>query len=307
MFLKKLPLFLALALISTQVSAQTSEALPFVRIGHDASREAMAGAGTLSGASAAWASFDYAALSVESDSRLSAAAGYQNWTPSGTGYINAGLSLRLGERLGLTAGASYGIGKPYDVYSAAGAKTGTFTPGQYILNVGAAYKILPFLSAGVNVHSARETIAESQSHGTISGDVSLIGSFGGFKTGLGVLSVGTPVYSASGDVFNLPTSARISLAYEGKAGDSLAYGAYADADYYIFSSGINAAAGVRVEYNEFVRLMAGYNYGSAGAVIPSHASAGLGVTFAGISLDAAYLLASESLGGSLLVTLGYSF
>lgn len=306
MFRKKLSIILALALISSQVSAQTSEALPFVRIGHDASREAMAGAGSLSGASAAWASYDNAALSVESASRLSVAAGFQTWAPTGGSFLNAGASCKIGERLGVTAGVSYGMGQPYDVYSATGVKTGTFTPSNYILNIGAGYKILPFLSAGLNLHSAKETIAEGASHGTISGDLFVMGTFNGVKAGLGLLSLGTPVYSASGAKFNLPSSVRLSGAYEGKAGDAIAFGAYADADYFLFSGALTAAAGVRAEYNEMVRVMAGYSYGSAGAIIPSHASVGLGGSFAGIDLDAAILLGG-SLSGTFLVNLGYRF
>ena len=307
MFHKKLSILIALALVSAKVSAQTSEALPFIRIGHDASREAMAGAGSLSGASAAWASYDNAALSVVGDSRLSVAAGYQRWAPDGSNYINAGASYKIGERIGFSAGASYGAGTPYDVYSSTGAKNGSFTPNQYLLNIGAGVKILPFLSAGVNLHSASQALAEGHSHGTIFGDLFVMGNFGGFKAGLGILSVGTPVYSESGDKFNIPSSTRLAAAYEGVVGSVFAYGAYLDADYYLFSSSINAAAGIKLEYNSLIHIMAGYNYGSANAVIPSHASVGIGASFAGIALDAAYLLASETLGGSLMVGLSSSF
>lgn len=307
MFRKKLSILLALALIPLGVSAQTSEALPFVRIGHDASREAMAGAGSLSGASAAWASFENAALSVGGSDRFNFAAGYQNWAPTGGGFINVGGSAKLGRRIGVTAGASYGIGQAYDVYNSAGVKSGSFTPSNYLLNFGVGVKILPFLSAGVNVHSVKETIAEEVSHGSISGDVFVMGDFDGFKAGLGLLSLGTPVYSASGDTFHLPASARLAAAYEGEAGDSFGYGAFVDADYFIYSGAYKAALSARVEYRELVHVMAGYSYASAGSIIPSHASVGLGARFAGVSLDIAYLLASETLGGSLLIGLGYSF
>jgi len=52
---------------------------------------------------------------------------------------------------------------------------------------------------------------------------------------------------------------------------------------------------------------AGYHYGAAKEVIPSHASLGLGVKLFGARLDFSYLLAGESLGGTLALGLGYSF
>lgn len=54
-------------------------------------------------------------------------------------------------------------------------------------------------------------------------------------------------------------------------------------------------------------LRAGYHYGTQDKGLPSFASAGLGLKFAGVELNAAYLFASEALGGTMTFGLGYSF
>lgn len=54
-------------------------------------------------------------------------------------------------------------------------------------------------------------------------------------------------------------------------------------------------------------LRAGYHYGTRDKGLPSFASTGLGLKFAGVELNAAYLFASEALGGTMTFGLGYSF
>ena len=68
-------------------------------------------------------------------------------------------------------------------------------------------------------------------------------------------------------------------------------------------------AGLGLEYGiaDIAFVRAGYHYGDAAKALPSYASLGLGAQFAGVSLDLAFLTASESLGNTLLFGLGYSF
>lgn len=56
-----------------------------------------------------------------------------------------------------------------------------------------------------------------------------------------------------------------------------------------------------------VFLRAGYHYGTQDKGLPSFASAGLGVKFFGVELNAAYLFASDAIGGTMTFGLGYSF
>ena len=305
MFRQKLTLLFALALVSVTASAQTSDALPFVRTGHSAARESMAGAGSVSGASAAWASFDNAALSAFGDNTLDAALSYNNWTPSSGNMFAGGLTYRLGSNFGITAGAYYGLGKEYDIYSNEGVKKGTFTPTQMQFNLGAGLKILPWLSVGVNVHAAMETLAESANYKAFIGDLFLMGRMDNFKFAAGVVSLGTPVKSSTGTSYNLPSSVKLAGGYEDSFG-GISCAVYTDLDYFFLASGFSAAVGAELGWDEIASLRAGYHFASKNTPLPNHFSAGLGGRLLGFSLDAAVLLGGQ-LSGTVLVTLGYGF
>ena len=305
MFHQKLTLLIALALVSVTASAQTSDALPFVRTGHSAAREAMAGAGSVSGASAAWASFDNAALSAFGDNTLDAAVSYNNWTPSSGNMFAGGLTYRLGSNFGITAGAYYGLGKEYDIYSNEGVKKGTFTPTQMQFNLGMGYKLLPWLSLGANVHAATETLAEGASYKAFSGDLFLMGHMDSFKFAAGVVSLGTPVKSSTGASYNLPSSLKLAGGYEDSFG-GISCAVYTDLDYFFLASGFSASVGSELGWDEIASLRAGYHFASKNAPVPNYFSAGLGGSLLGFSLDAAVLLGGQ-LSGTVLVTIGYGF
>ena len=76
---------------------------------------------------------------------------------------------------------------------------------------------------------------------------------------------------------------------------------------YLFSGALMAGLGVEYTIVDIVSLRGGFHYGDAAKAIPMYASLGLGVKFAGVHLDFSYLLASQTLGNSLLFGLGYSF
>ena len=305
MFHQKLTLLIALALVSVTASAQTSDALPFVRTGHSAAREAMAGAGSVSGACDAWASFDNAALSAFGDKTLDAAVSYTSWAPSSGNLFAGGLTYRLGSKIGITAGAYYGLGKEYDVYSNEGVKKGTFTPTQMQFNLGMGYKLLPWLSLGANVHAATETLAEGASYKAFSGDLFLMGHMDSFKFAAGVVSLGTPVKSSTGTSYNLPSSVKLAGGYEDSFG-GISCAVYTDLDYFFLASGFSAAVGAELGWDEIASLRAGYHFASKNTPLPNYFSAGLGGRLLGFSLDAAVLLGGQ-LSGTLLVTLGYGF
>ena len=92
--------------------------------------------------------------------------------------------------------------------------------------------------------------------------------------------------------------------------DVHAVGVSLDADYY-FALGFAAALGVEYSYADMAFVRAGYNMGGE-AVLPSFASIGAGVKFAGVELNLAYLLGFSTLHSvaaknTLSIGLGYSF
>ena len=78
-----------------------------------------------------------------------------------------------------------------------------------------------------------------------------------------------------------------------------------DAGYY-FTGGFAAAVGASYAFDDMVFVRAGYRYGGK-SVIPSYASVGAGVRFAGVKVDLAYVVSSSPMANTLGVSLGYSF
>lgn len=284
-----------------------SQTLPFTAVNYDAGSVARAGASCLSTSSAAYGAFANPAAVPFYDGKGDFAAGYAMWAPKGvnTNVISAAGAYNVADRFGVTAGFSYGMNPAYDIYDASGASKGLFKPSEMQFMAGVAYRFIPAMSVGVNVGYASASLSEAVSYGAVTTDVFLMGEFNGFKVAAGVSDLGGSVVSASGAKFGLPASAAVALGYGSDIGEAHGIDLEVDAEY-AFSGAFGAAFGAEYNFRKLVFVRAGYRYGGE-TVIPSFASAGVGVHIAGIRIDAAYLFANEVLGNTLAISLGYSF
>ncbi len=178
----------------------------------------------------------------------------------------------------------------YDVTNSSGAVTGQFSPSDMHVNVGLAWRFLPFLSLGANIGYATSSLAEGHSYGALAADVFAMAKFGGLKVTAGVANVGTTVKDAAGNEFCIPGSIAVGAGYSKVFGEKNGIDVLVDADYY-FSGWMAVAAGAAYTYNDLVSVRVGYRYGGESPV-PSYASVGAGVKLLGIKLDAAYLISS---------------
>lgn len=306
MSLKKSIISLVVALVPFVVSAQSSEALSFIRINQDAYRAALAGAGSVStDANAAWAAWDNPTAALNAD-KINVAAGLNLWSASKSSYYSLAYAQKFGSKLAVTAGLSIGTSSPYDVYSSTGKKTGTFTPSDQLINIGLAYQLSSKLALGVNVHSATQVLAENAKYSALAFDCMLSTELYGVKAAAGLVGIGPKVKSVSGVQFPIPGSVKIALGYEAEA-NILSYGAYLDADYFLFSQSIGTSIGAKLCYKDFVDFKAGYHLNVIkSSILPSYASLGAGVKVGDFKLDLALLLGS-TLNGTILGTIAYSF
>ncbi len=286
-----------------------SDALPFVRVNHDPVSAAMGGAGVVN--ASAYSSFRNTAALTYWDKTFDVAAGYQSWSSGETQNITVGAGWKLAKgKVAVSLGGNYGMLDEYNVYDENGGAKGTYRPSEMQINVGAAWKFLPFLSVGADVKYLSNKLANNESASYAIGiDAFLMTKLADFRIAAGVSSIGTSVKSASGQKYSLPTSITVGGGYDhefGKHGLNVAL----DLDYYYSSSEFIGALGAQYSYNKLVFVRAGYHYAADSAVIPSYASVGVGVQFIGIRLDVAYMLATSSasaLKNTLTVGLGYSF
>ncbi len=309
MVMKNTLSFFAGALMLLIPSVAGAQALPYTASDADPAILAKGGAGLTETRSVSHAAFTNAAAIPFSESTLDVTAGYMMWQPASinSNVISVGAAYNMKGKLGIAAGLYYGMNPEYNVTNASGAGSGTFKPSDMHVALGVSYRFIDALSLGVNFGYASSSLAEETSYGAIAADIFLMSKFSDFKVTAGVSNLLGSIQSAGGAKFNLPASAALGVGYDKTFAEKHAVEANLDLDYF-FIGGVAASVGAGYTFNDLVSFRAGYHYGGE-SVIPSYASVGAGVKFAGVKLDLAYLIAGADspMKNTLAVGLGYSF
>lgn len=304
--MRKIFIYIVAMLMPLAASAQ---ALPFVAADYSASALAKAGANATETSSTAFSSFENIAAVPFSEKAADFAVGYTMWQPSSvpSNVIAAAGSYNVGDKLGFAFGLTHGSYKAYDIFNDNGSNKGTFKPSDFQLKLGAAYRLMQYLSAGISLGYASSSLSEEVSYGAFDVDIYLMSKVGDFKVALGVSDLGSAVTSATGAKFSLPSAVTLGLGYEKGFADVHKVDVGLDADYY-FAGALATSVGAEYTFDEMVSVSAGYRYGGK-SVIPSYASLGLGCSFVGVSLDFAYILpvAKSPMGKTISLAVGYSF
>ncbi|MBE6239263.1 MAG: PorV/PorQ family protein [Bacteroidales bacterium] len=305
--MKRIIIHLTVVFMFLSPVISNAQALPFTAVDYDAVTLAKGGVSLTETSTVANAAFANPAAIVFYDDMLDASLAYTMWQPdfSNTSVASAGAALKIGKNIGVALGFSKGSCPEYETVDGSGAETGSFKPGNLQLGLGVAYKIIPFLSVGANIGYAVENLAPEMSYGALNADVYAMLKLGSLKAAVGVSELGGKVTSQSGASFSLPTSANVGIGYDLELSDTHAVNLNADAAYYLMGD-IAAAAGVSYTYSKMVTARAGYRYGGS-SVIPSFASAGIGIRLFGAKLDFAYLFASDVMKNTMSISIGYSF
>ena len=286
--MKKFYTVLAACLITAAGWAQqpVSDAMPFIQLDYNPASLAMGS--TLVPSSAV----------LPLSPGFAAGVAYQSYMPaiSGTEYISAGAAGSY-EKLAGSLSFSRGTGEEIT-----GEK---FTPTEVLISIGLGYALTDFLAIGANLKYAKEQLLSDYSNNAAAVDLFVAGKIEELDFAAGVSSLGQKVASRSTGDFSLPTTLPAACGYEYSLEDAHALRGRVKADYYL-SGCFAAGLGVEYCYSGMVSARAGYHYGGD-SIIPSFASAGIGLHVGQFTLDAAYLFASDVLGGSFSVSAGVRF
>lgn len=286
--------------------AQGSDALPFTRIERNPVVSALAGAGSAADAAAAYSAFSNASILPLMEGKMDAAVSYQSWTPSPSRHFQGGAAFKLTPRIAVSLGYAQQLGTAFDMYDKAG-QAGTFTPKDHLAAIGVGIGLGERFGVGVNARYALQQLDADHRVSGFSGDVFLaFQALENLRVTAGLSTLGTRVGSEIGRKFDQPGSFKAAADWTLRFADTHALDLMADADYY-FSEAYGISAGVQYAWNDIVFLRGGYRLASKDCVIPSHAGVGAGLKFAGIHVDASYVLASSVLGNTFSVGLGYTF
>ena len=240
------------------------------------------------------------------DETLAAGASYTLWQPTSANMLAA--------RFGASFGVQTGLNPAYELTNSAGVPDGSFSPFDLRIGAGFAWRVIDCLSVGVGLNYASSSLAPasesySGSMSSFAADVQLMYVTGNFDISLSASNLGSSVKSASGQSFGLPMNARLAAGYGNDFGRHHLSAGLEGGMFFGGASAAFAGVGAEYMYNDLVAVRAGWHYGSEKAVIPTFASVGLGLCFAGVNIDVAYLIAAgdSPLQNSMSFGLGYSF
>ncbi|MBO4595784.1 MAG: hypothetical protein J5632_04150 [Bacteroidales bacterium] len=278
-------LILAMLLIPTAALAVEpgTEAMPFLRLDFSPASLAIGGSGPKT-----------VAVLPFSQPQLVAGASWLRFMPdvSTVNYISGG-----------AAGRSDGFGYSLDFTRGAGEKIyGTDDiPTDIIVKGGVSFAVSEDIAVGMNLGYAGQTIMAGYKTSSYVADFFAAGHYGGLDCWVGLSTLGSSIGSEASGEFPLPSSLNVGGSFAAaESGKHLLKLNFA-ADYY-FSGTFSLSAGAEYSFAQHAFLRGGYRYGGD-SVLPSFASAGLGLRFFGVELNAAYLFASETLGNTLAVGL----
>lgn len=287
-------------------AAAGAQSLPSLYVPSDPAAGAVAGVQQLAGSRSSLLERDAASMSLM-DGNLDASVSYGMWQPAAMNdkIIGAGAAARLGKKFALGAAVRMFNQPSYDLVDDNGVTAqvnGTFAPKDLVMGLGASLLLSECLSVGVTAKFVSSKLGASAEASAVCADVSAAFVKGGLRSSLNVRNLGGKVSYGTETSSALPMMASASAAYA--FNDALEAGAQID---YMLCGAFAAGLGAQYRIKDIVAFRTGYHFGAPDAGIPSYASVGLGAGFAGISLNAAYLLASGSLEGTMLFGLGYSF
>ncbi|MBR5670705.1 MAG: PorV/PorQ family protein [Bacteroidales bacterium] len=236
--------------------------------------------------------------------KLDVQAFYGMWAPktADNTMIGGNAFIRFGEKLGVSLEGRVFKDKPYEVITSQALSGGTtFSPMDMIVGAGASYSLTKAFTIGAKARMVQSAIAADAKGSTFCGDVSFTYSRDFYSATIAMRNLGGRI-SYGGAGYTLPALA--ALQGEVKPVEGLTAAAEVDL---LFAGCAMGSLGLEYGIADIVFLRGGLHYCNSSKGIPTYASLGLGVQFAGVHLDAAFLTASKTLGNSLMFTLGYAF
>lgn len=297
---------LAVWVFGASVFAQ-EQTMVFTRVPVDPALLGTAGASSASSESVTWSAFGNSAAMGFNTNRFGIAADYAQWAPGALGSERMAIAscVALGSKLHLSLAALYSKGASYEMFDDKGVSAGEFQMSDMMGAIGLSLLLSPQFSVGVNARYASQQLYEEGGLSSVLADLYLMYKVSMFQFSAGARSLGPSQEDASSLKFGAPSSANLAAWAEIPA-SAHSFGIGLNSDVF-FNGGVSVSAGAEYSFNKMVFVRGGYQYATDKAPIPSYASAGLGLKIAGITLDASYVLASKTVGGSFNVALGCRF
>lgn len=281
-----------------------AQALPSLLVNSDPA--AMGAAGISALGSDAYSLQGFAASAALMDGTAAAGVSYGSWQPSVAEdkLLGASAAVLLKEKFSVALEYKSFTEPSYEVTGPTGSIsqiTPSFTPKESSFALGLGYRILPGLAAAFTIRSTSSVLAKDAKASVIGVDLGAVYAKDKLCAGFSVCNLGGKVNYGGSD-YDQPSLIKAGASYEVANGLKAA----AEASY-LLAGAFGASLGAEYCIAGIASARAGYHISNENLGIPSYASVGLGAGYYGVSLNLAFLLASETLGGSFLAGLSYAF
>lgn len=306
---------LGLLFISTTSFAQGL----FYNVSSDARTLSLGGSGVSSSASA-YSIFNNTAATVLSEDKFAVGVNYMNWQPSDLA-IN---SMALGAYYKPIDAVSIALGVRYefntmDELSGDNLVLGTYTPYNMTVDLGVGVKIINGLSAAVNLRYIDSRIYKDNA-AAFGADIQFMYNIKRTTIGLSVNNIGTKsTYNeidSEGNnhksILEMPTNLKLGASHNYLKSEMHELTSVLELGYVLAPEGSDTffgSLGLEYGFKDMLFVRAAYSLADSDKFIPSHLSCGIGVKYAGVTLDLAYLttFGSSVLNNTFSVNLSYGF
>lgn len=303
---KSIKNLMTVVLLMAATTLMNAQVLPSLLLNQDPATLAKGSAGVASKAGSFALENNVAAMSF-AENKFYGQASSAMWQPniSDNMAYGVGLMYRL-NKLGIGLNLKLLQMPAYSGVTSGGSdiRDSKYVPDEFNAALGASYAILDCLSAGVTLRYMTSSLAPEVSGSAFGADIGLYFKKNSLSAGLSVNNLGTKIKYAE-KAYAQPALVKAGAAYDlGLGSSALAFSAQVD---YLLAGGLMAGAGCEYSFNDMVFARAGYHYGNGAKVLPSYASAGIGLKLWGVILDFTYLFGSKTLGNTMGISLGYTF
>ena len=295
-----------LLLLLVRASSTNGQIVSFLEFSPDARSLSLGGAGIATDVGS-FAIFNNGASPIFSEQKMAASLLYTRWLPSTADntLIGGAGFYKLGRNSSLNFGFRRVGFQPYEITDDNGNPGGYFTPLEASISLGAAYRVMPNLSASASFHIVSSDMGGAQIAKVFAVDLGCIYALKDYKVALKLSNMGSKIDYGNGG-YSLPLSTQVGFEYLYRTGTNSITAVF-NAGYVFSYSSIFGGVGGEYNYKNLLFARIGAHYGDKTKGIPMFVSTGLGYHFKGVTLDLAYLIAGADspIRNSLSVGLGY--
>ena len=254
---------------------------------------------------------------VFGDSKGAVAYSYLPWqrelTDGSNLHILSGY-YRLGNKSGLLAGFRYFTHGDIVVTDGEGNTSGSFTPKEFSIDLGYAYRLCDRWSVSAVFHYISSDLGDfsgAKKGSAFAADLGAMYHAPSWNAGLSVTNLGSKI-DYGYDSYELPASLKAGGAYWHTFSDRHRLTGHAELAYRLMPSdysGVNVGLGAEYLYNDLIAVRGGYHIGDDKKTGPSYATLGCGLMYRGAEVNFAYWLAGSDspVKGTFCLSAGWSF